>query len=93
MLNDQAINTTTFISMNALKEKNQQGHLEIAPHIVLLNQVYKAALKGKENFDALPLKHGHRMDALTLGTFFGPILTVTTVWNTGETGDMNASNS
>ena len=33
------------------------------------------------------------MDALTLGMFFGPILTVTTVWNTGETGDMNASNS
>ena len=30
------------------------------------------------------------MDALTLGTFLSPILTVTTVWNTGETGDMCA---
>ena len=29
------------------------------------------------------------MDALTLGTFLIPILTVTTVWNTGETGDTN----
>ena len=30
----------------------------------------------------------YRMDALPLGTFFSPILTVTTVWNTGETGDV-----
>ena len=29
------------------------------------------------------------MDALTLGTFLSPIVTVTTVWNTGDTGDMN----
>ena len=30
------------------------------------------------------------MDVLTLGTFFeSKILTVTTVWNTGETGDIN----
>ena len=28
------------------------------------------------------------MDALTLGTFLSPILTVTIVWNTGETGDI-----
>ena len=28
------------------------------------------------------------MDALTLGMFLSLILTVTTVWNTGETGDM-----
>ena len=28
------------------------------------------------------------MDALTLGTFLGPILTVTIVWNTGETVDI-----
>ena len=32
-----------------------------------------------------------RMDALTLSTFLSPILTVTTVWNTGETGDINNS--
>ena len=30
-----------------------------------------------------------RMDALTLGRFLSPILSVTTVWNTGETGDIN----
>ena len=29
------------------------------------------------------------MDALTLGMFLSPILTVTTVWNTGETGDIH----
>ena len=29
----------------------------------------------------------YRMDALTLGTFLSPILTFTTVWNTGETVD------
>ena len=29
------------------------------------------------------------MDALTLGKFLSPILTVTTVWNTGETGHIN----
>ena len=29
------------------------------------------------------------MDALTLGTFLSPILTVTTVWNTRETGDID----
>ena len=29
------------------------------------------------------------MDAFTLGTILSPILTVTTVWNTGETGDIN----
>ena len=29
------------------------------------------------------------MDALTLGTFLIPILTVTIVWNNGETGDIN----
>ena len=29
------------------------------------------------------------MDALTLGIFLSPILTVTTVWNTGETGDIH----
>ena len=28
------------------------------------------------------------MDALTLGTFLSPILTVTTVWNTEETGNI-----
>ena len=28
------------------------------------------------------------MDALTLSTFLSPILTVTTVWNTGETGEI-----
>ena len=28
------------------------------------------------------------MDALILGTFLSPILTVTTVWNTRETGDI-----
>ena len=28
------------------------------------------------------------MDTLTLSTFLIPILTVTTVWNTGETGDI-----
>ena len=28
------------------------------------------------------------MDALTLGTFLSQILTVITLWNTGETGDM-----
>ena len=32
------------------------------------------------------------MDALTLDTFFSPILTVTTVWNAGETGDINSIN-
>ena len=31
------------------------------------------------------------MDALTLGTFLSPILTITTVWNTGETGDINTT--
>ena len=28
------------------------------------------------------------LDALTQGIFLSPILTVTTVWNTGETGDI-----
>ena len=31
------------------------------------------------------------MDVSILGTFLSPILTVTTVWNTGETGDIKAS--
>ena len=31
------------------------------------------------------------MDALTLDTFLSPILTVTTVRNTGETGDIDFS--
>ena len=30
----------------------------------------------------------YRIDVLTLGTFLSPILTVTTEWNTGETGDI-----
>ena len=30
-----------------------------------------------------------RMDALTLSVFLSPILTVTIVWNTEETGDIN----
>ena len=29
------------------------------------------------------------MDTLTLNTFLSPILSVTSVWNTGETGDIN----
>ena len=29
------------------------------------------------------------MDALTLGMFLSPMLTVTTVWITGETGDIH----
>ena len=33
------------------------------------------------------------MDAPTLSTFLSPILTVTTVWNTGETGDIDAIKS
>ena len=31
------------------------------------------------------------MDALILGMFLSPILTVTTAWNTVETGDINTS--
>ena len=30
----------------------------------------------------------YRMDVHTLSTFLSPILTVASVWNTGETGDM-----
>ena len=33
----------------------------------------------------------HIKDALTLGRFLSPILTVTTAWNTVETGDMNVT--
>ena len=32
------------------------------------------------------------MNVPTLSTFLSPILTVALVWNTGETGDINAKN-
>ena len=55
-----------------------------------------AAQRGKENFDALPLKHGHLIlyNGCSHSEYvFSPILTVTKVWNTGETGDINRQSS
>ena len=33
------------------------------------------------------------MDALNLGAFLSPLITVTTVWNIGETGDIYSQRS
>ena len=33
----------------------------------------------------------YRMDVHTLSTFLSPILTVASVWNTGETGEINVT--
>ena len=50
-----------------------------------------AARKGKKNVDALPLKHGHLI--LLTGCshseyVFESNITVPTVWNTGESGNI-----
>ena len=44
---------------------------------------------GTEGINFLGLALYYRMNVPTLTTFFSPILAAASVWNTGETGEMN----
>ena len=57
------------------------------PKIQMLN-VEQLKYSKAQYVDKVNTVLNYRMDVLTLGTFLSTILTVTTVWNTGETGDI-----